>query len=294
MKRNLNKILAFASISLLLASCSDDDQTGDSLINNSPVNATLMVDNNNIMVSENGSNLEYTITAQLDAPSNAQVVIDLAQTGGTANGDDIHIESPIIIPAGSTSGTALVEIIPTGNVEEDETFTITATDRGNLNLADFAFNGTITDDYVNNIISFEVDWSGEVAYTLPNNTQLIMDLCDIDFDFLIFDSAFNIVPLYDAATGACPEAIGINSAVLADGTYYLAVDMYENVLSQYGANDTITINVAYSQHYENTSDDAFGAGGFIDESFTLADGSGTVPVATLEVVDGHMYTVTPL
>ena len=147
--KKINKLLFLFALctGVVTTSCSEDDNTGDSLINNTKVNVTLTTDagNNNVIISETLVPIDYTVTATLSEPSAAQIVIDLAQTSGATDGVDIHLPT-IIIPAGATSATGIIEIeIPSGDLESDVTFSIGATSRGNTNSFDFDFNITITD-----------------------------------------------------------------------------------------------------------------------------------------------------
>ncbi len=229
-----------------------------------------------------------TVEVSVDVPVKLSTDIILAQTGGTANGSDFTV-SNITIPAFQTTGTGSITILKTGDIEGDETLEITA----NANIGNMismngseTFSFVIEDDYLTDVIGFEIGWEGSYTYDSEDPPQEVtFDFCDIDFDVAILDSALNDMGLNDAATGACPEEIDL--AALPDGLYYISLVLYDNPFAVHAVNQALPVSITYNQEF-------FISGSFVDNSFTTDSTGGQVEVATLEITDGHVMVVTPL
>ncbi len=287
--KNITKLLfVITTLALVFVGCDKDDYTGHSRVNYVAPTVTFSTSGgNNISFQETSIDVdngeEVVIEATLSEAVQFDIYIDLTQTGGTVDGSDYEV-SRIYIPSLQTTGTGTVTFFKTGNVEGDETLELTANaNSANVNGSD-VFNFTIEDDYVNDVISFTFDWSGSYSYTPFGSVEVTADYCDIDMDFLLFDSAFNNIPPWDAATGSCPEHFDLSG--LADGSYYLVSDMWDNPLAALNTNQDMPITVSYNQDY-------FGSGEFVYNGYNTNDTSGMYIIAVLEVSGGYNYVVTP-
>lgn len=295
MKKYINKIGLLALSGLLFTACNDDDNTGDSLTTSSPTNITLSaltttIDESAIDADDSNTYM-VTFTATIPQAVAQDAVIDVWQSGGTADSDDYHFtgDDYIIIPAGSTSGSISVEVYQTGDMEGDETIVFGAEERrGYHSLTPFTHTVTITNDYINDVLDLTLSWDAEIV----EGDVTLTSLCDIDYDLLIADGAGNVLG-YIAGTSACPEHGSVSG--LADGTYYLLADLYDNPLVGYGFTNTIPLTLEYSQDYFPTS------GTILNSSQNLSmpgDPSGNLGyltgMALLEVSGGYNYTVTAL
>lgn len=290
MKKIYKSLFLLALSGVVLTSCDEDGgNTGESLIDYNNIGATISTASQSITVSEkevysNGGEVHIPFTVTLAAPSTADAVIDLTQTGGSADADDFHVSS-LVIPAGSTTGTGSIDLYSNGYIEDVETIELTASTRGNFNLNDFTMDITINDDYINDNIDFTLAWDG--TYTAEGTgATLELDYCAIDFDIFIYDSEFTDLGIYDGATGNCPEHVTLSG--LPDGTYYIAVDLYANPLSDFGATVSVPLTLSWSQEYFEDQ-----AGSITFEGYTMADTSGTFGVAQVTIENGHIFTVTP-
>ncbi len=284
MKNILKNISLFIVAFAVLNSCEDsDDNTGESLIDYSSVAITVVASDNDVIIMEAGlsDDAVYTVTASITESVPVELVIDLVQTGGNAGSDDFEL-STITIPAGALTGSGSITIFSSGDVEGDETLSVGAVSRANGNVAAFTFNANITDDYINDVLDLTLAWDG----TASSGDVTIDSFCDIDFDLILYDSAFNSMG-YIAGTSACPETGGLGG--LPDGTYYLVTDLWSNPFSGLGFTDTIPVSISWSQDYFPDT-----AGTITSDAYTLADTSGLGGlIVVLEVANGYEFTLSP-
>lgn len=286
MKNILNKIGVFTLACLAFTSCdSEDDNTGDSLINYSPATVTLssssptMFDESAID-ADDASTFQIEVTATLTEAQPVDAVIDLVQVGGSASSSDYEAHT-ITIPAGSLMGSATVDIMQTGDIEGDETLQITGKSRANFNVSPFTFNATIGNDYINDHLDLVLSWEG----TAVLGDLSLISYCDLDFDLILYDATFTQLG-YVLGSSACPEEDYLNG--LPDGTYYLVTDLYSNPYFEIGFTDIIPLTLSWSQEYFETS------GSLSTEAYTLSseDGLGGL-IVVLEVTNGYEYTLSP-
>ena len=287
MKNIFKTIGVLALSSVLFTACDEDDYTGNSVINYTPATVTLSTASATsfseaAIDADDATTYTATITANVSEPQPVQVVLDLVQTGGSANSSDFAAGT-ITIPAGGTSASATVEIMKTGDIEGDETLMIGAVARNNANVAPFEYMVTITDDYINDVLDVELTWEGSVDFE-DDYTTATYDLCAIDFDLLIYTAAGADTGLYDAATGACPEHVDLSQ--LPDGDYILVASLYANDYSTLGLGETVPLVMNYSQEYFDTE------GSISLANYTTDMASGDTPVANV-TKSGYNYTVTP-
>lgn len=290
MKNILKTIGAVALSSVILTSCNEDDHTGQSLIDYSPVTVSLSSTSaTSFMESaidpDDASTFTVTIDATIPEVQPINIMLDIVQTGGTADSNDIVINS-FSIPAGQTSASGTVEILQTGDIEPDETFSLTVVSRENAIVGAYEFNGEIVNDYINDVLEMELNWDGTVEFETDNSSGQY-DFCGMDFDVLVYDPVtFADLGMYDAATGACPEHIDFDSST-PDGDYLMVVDLYDNPYSTLGLSADVPVTLHYSQEY-------FGAdtNGSITTVYNTDDAAGTRELATI-TKSGYTYTITP-
>lgn len=293
MKKILKQITLLSLTGLLFVGCSEDDYTGLSQIDYSKRTVTLTSSSNNVTFDEtlidpdDASTYSVTVTANISEAAPVNIVIPLVQTGGTGDSGDFSAGT-ITIPAGFTSASTTVEILQDceSGVEGNETLEIGAANNiANANVNPFTLNITIENDWVNDVIEFEFDWSGELTYTAGVPAEVTIDFCDADIDFALADNGGNVLG-YIAATASCPEAGGFSG--LPDGTYFILAEVYDNPFEGLGLTDTMPITTTYSQCGFDT------AGSFVNSVLNTATISGDViPLATVEISGGYNYTVTP-
>lgn len=289
--KQIFKYIGIAAITCsMFISCNEDDNTGDSLINYSPVTVTLTSSENDVTVDETALTTDgyaITVTATIDNPLPIDIIIPLTNISGTGTSEDFTAEN-IVIPSSLTSASTTVYINKTGNIEGNETLTIGAIEDSMIanvsSVNAFALNVDINNDYVDYSFTMNFAWEG---YVFPEDPDSDSDLpfCDMDADFYFLDSGFNDTGIYDAATGSCPEELVIDGSAFADGTYYIYADLWANPYSGAGYGMAVPITLTYGQGYENgiypetvsspsfqfSTDDTAGAGGMIME-FEIAAG----------------------
>lgn len=288
MKNILKNIGLLVFTGVLFTACDEDDFTGASQIEYSPATVTLSslsptVFDESAIDEDDASTYEITIDATLAAAQPTEAIIDLMQVGGSADGSDFHAGT-ISIAAGDTSGSATVEILRTGDVEGDETLSIGGKARANFNVAAFEHTVTIQNDYINDVLDLELNWDGEFSVE-DDFSSATYDFCGIDFDVLIYDAGFADTGIYDAATGACPEHVGFGPG-MADGDYYIVVDLWSNPYSGLGAGVTVPVALNYSQEFFETS------GSIPTAAYTTDAAGGTIAIAIV-TKSGNDYTVVP-
>ncbi|WP_417858979.1 hypothetical protein [Xanthomarina gelatinilytica] len=291
--KKINKMLFLVALSvgIFTTSCSEDDYTGASMINYSSPTVTLSTASTNVVVDESAipedGEFLIPVTASISEPVLADIHIPLVQTGGTADAHDFDLGT-MIITSGTTSATTNIVIYNTCDtgVEGNETLTVSFADNiANAKMTPFSMDISIENDWVNDVIEFEFDWSGELTYTAGVPAEVTIDFCDADIDFALADNGGNVLG-YIAATASCPEAGGFSG--LPDGTYFILAEVYDNPFSGLGLTDTMPITTTYSQCGFDT------AGSFVNSVLNTATISGDViPLATVEISGGYNYTVTP-
>src|SRR5690606_19399662 len=201
--KNSIKYLSLSALILTgLTSCEDDDFEGVDTVSYSPVTVTLTADDNDVTVVETDGTAVYTITASISAPQELDYPVTFEQTAGDATkGVDFDFDDALIIYAGTTSATASVVVYQTGDIENDETFTISAmTQDSNISLTPFTFNGTITGDYINDVLDLVLSWDGSAS----QDGVTIESFCGMDLDLLLLDQNGILID-YIVGTGDCPE-----------------------------------------------------------------------------------------
>ncbi|PHS08444.1 MAG: hypothetical protein COA88_06890 [Kordia sp.] len=298
--KQIFKYIAIAAISCsVFTSCNEDDNTGDSLINYSPVTVTLTSSENDVVLNETAIDADngyaITVTATIDSPLPIDIIIPLTKISGTATGEDFTAGS-ITIPSSLTSASVTVIIHQTGNAEGDETLTIGAIDSSMIpnvsSVNAFALNVEINDDYIDYSFSMNFAWDGYVHEADEDGDHGFLPFCDMDIDFYFIVGGADS-GIYDAATGSCPEELVIDSSIYADGTYMIYADLWANPYSAAGYDVSVPLTITYSHGYE---------GSFIPETiaspifeYNTNDGTGAgAMVMEFEILSGVVTSVTLL
>jgi hypothetical protein len=288
--KNIIKYMCLSlSFGLLLTSCDDnEDYTGGSVLDYkaSPITVT----SSEASYTFNEANIDedepstYTVTlsASIEETQPVDAYVTFSQTDGTADENDYSVGS-IKIPAGATSGSTTVEVNYTGDIEGSESFTLMAKTIGNFTLAsDFSVTINI-EDKINDILELSTNWSGEKTIDIIRGSTATLDFCDIDIDVLLYTDT-GVLVQYLGATLDCPEKGSISG--LADGDYYIVLQVYSNPLADFGSTDALPVTITYNQEH-------FISGSFVHNSLNLSSQGDLIAVASLKV-SGYNYTVEPL
>lgn len=283
MKKIIKYICLSLSFGILLTSCDNEDYTGNSVLDYTDTSisvsssATSYTFNEALIDPDDASTYTVEITATIATPQYVNAIISFSQIAGNANEDDYSV-GEIVIPAGSTSGSAKIEINYTGDIEGSESFTLSAAADGNFNLSN-AYNVTVNiQDKVNDELSVTTTWCGE---SKPYN-KVTVDFGGIDIDVKLYSDAGVFIGYYGAGA-TCTETGTLTG--LADGDYFLVFDLFANPFSGIGSTETVPVTFTYSQDYFGTE------GSFTYTGITLADSPDEYLAATISV-SGYNYTIT--
>ena len=288
--KNILKTMGLVALSgIFFTACNEDDNTGESVIDYTPATITL-ASTSPTMIDESGidgtdaSTYQIEVVATLAEPQPVNAVIDLVQVGGSADSADFEGHT-ITIPAGSTTGSATVDILQTGDIEGDETLVIGGSSRANFNIASFEHTVTITNDYINTFIDLELDWEGEVTIEEEDVSSTTVELCAIDFDVVLFDASTFANLGYLMATASCPES---DSYSFGDGEYLLIAELYDNPHAGFGDTSDVPLTLNFNHEYFDNSGSIVVTG-----AFNLSATTGQAPIAYLTVSNGgQTYEVT--
>lgn len=313
MKNKLKSIFLLAlSAGLLATSCSEDDHTGHSMINFTSPTVTIMASENPVIVDESlidpddeGDGYVIEVTASIPEPVFVDIHIPLVQTDGTADSSDFEAGT-IIIVSGTTSASADVTIWREceSGVEGTETLAIEAGDNiANANLNPFTLDVLIDNDWVNDVLEISVGWEGTYTFEDEIGAEVTIDFCEIDVDTILVDDMGNALA-YISGGSDCIEEGGISG--LADGTYYIVADIYDNPFpGEYYdedgevVNEDVPFTTTYSQCGFPGTSGSFVTEGLTTETVTPPTSQHqllgvAVALATVEVSGGYNYIVTPL
>ena len=244
MNKNI-KLFSLVLATLFVASCDNKDTTGQSTLEVTPnvvatvsaVTSTLSFTATNTVAEANANEFEYKVT--LSAAQSKDIHFQVSQIAGTATEDaDFTFDHEIVIPAYSTVGTAKIKILKDRTKEVTETLTLQIGDitTANATLVPKTVSFSIT-NYVSTFLdlsfafnrSFNLGFNNPWVATLPSSGT-VYNLCQIsyDMDFYVLNSTFNDIGNTQAATGACVEKMSLNGATLANGTYYVVYDIFDD------------------------------------------------------------------
>ena len=224
MKNKFIKI-SFSFLALLLMfSCeSNDDYTGDSVVNatNPSLTVSLGFSNTETLIEKEAS---YAFTVSISEAQIADVIVNLVQTAGTATaGSDFSMPSSVTILKGTMSTTSEITIHSDELVEETETVTIQI-GLGNESNVNSVASETVTFNIANltdGDLVVGMDWNA--SSTVTDNYGKEIGAYDLGDLRLLLTDGTNIL---DAADGAVAETYTL-VANAPDGVYYIVADFYD-------------------------------------------------------------------
>ncbi len=293
MKNKIKYPLLGLTLGLLsMASCENDDATGFSNLivnditgNIAPSSSNLTFDTTLNVNEGNEDTFEYTVT--LSDVQAVDIHVKVSQVEGDAVlGEDVEAEE-IVIPAYSLSGTGTIKVLTDCAIESNETITIKI---GGETVANASIPAKLVKLNIQNsnssVLDLYFNFNQNIVYGNPATETSLCDL-GYDVDFYVLDSNFDDTGIYDAATGNCQEHLPLETADLADGTYYIYYDIYDNVgidsFFSGSENFAIPITVDYSK-CGSLNESQFAQ----EEQFQIQSGqaSGSDYVLTIEIVNG--------
>ena len=223
MKNKFIKI-SFSFLALLLMfSCeSNDDYTGDSVVNatNPSLTVSLGFSNTETLIEKEAS---YDFTVSISEAQIADVIVNLVQTAGTATaGSDFSMPSSVTILKGTMSTTSEITIHSDELVEETETVTIQI-GLGNESNVNSVASETVTFNIANltdGDLVVGMDWNA--SSTVTDNYGKEIGAYDLGDLRLLLTDGTNIL---DGADGAVAETYTL-VANAPDGVYYIVADFY--------------------------------------------------------------------
>ena len=285
---NINKytLVSLLSLSALFFSCDKDDATGDSTIDAvEGVTGVITVPSTTVIEVAEEDEETFNFSVTIDKPQVVDIHLRVQQISGSAHaGDDFEIPTEIVIPAYSTTASGTVKILSDCEAEGFEDFTIQigdiATSNATIPSKTISFN-------IENVLKNDLDLT--FAYNKNFTIAAVgYSLCQIgyDMDYYLLDADFNDTGIYDAATSACPaEHLTLTAGDIADGTYYIFYDIYDdgNLSNAYHDPFTIPTLVSYERCGGINPANFPQEEAFVPKSI---DGSGSEYVITVKVNNG--------
>jgi hypothetical protein len=305
MKNKINSLALLIVLSSLgFTSCdNNDDATGEStlIVNSGVTGAVASVTAGLSLTAVNNVNefdentYVYSVTLSKAQPVDVHVAV--RQIAGTATEDaDFEMDHTVVIPAYSTSATGSIKFLNDVYKEAEETLTIQI---GDVSTSNASLAAKTISFSINNYVSTKLDlafaFNHEFGIGFNNpyfSVGTIYNLCGVgyDMDFYLLDSSFADTGNYGAATGACVEKLSLNGATLANGTYYIVYDIYDdaNLAATYHDAFDIPVTVTYGKA------GAIDPATFLQEEAFVAtstDGTGSDFVISFELLNGVFKVV---
>ena len=225
MKNKFIKVsFSFLALLLMFSCDSNDDYTGDSVVNASSPSLTVSLgfSNTETLIEQEAS---YAFTVSISEAQIADVIVNLAQTAGTATaGSDFSMPSSVTILKGNMSATGKITIHSDELVEETETATIQIGLGNESNVNNIA-SETVTFNIANltdGDLVVGLSWAASSTVT-DNYGKEIGAYTLADLRLLLTDSPYTTV--YASADGATAETY-VLSAAAPDGDYSFVADFY--------------------------------------------------------------------
>ena len=260
-----------------------------------PANATTTILNDDVptisitvgptsVAEDDAPNMIYTVT--LNSPSSSAISVGYTIGGTATNGTDYAtITSPLVIPAGSTTGTITVDPNVDATIESDETVVLTLTAGTGYTVgAPNAATGTIANDDTPTVsiavspASISEDGATNATFTVTRSTSLL--------------SATTVnVALTGTAVSGSDFTGGLTSVVIPSGATSATFTIDPTADGSVEANETVIYSIAAGADY------TIGA----PASATLTIANDDVPSASITVAPASVlengtpnliYTVT--
>lgn len=164
--KKMKKLKLFSALllsTLFLASCDNDDATGESTLEvaegvTGTISLVSPLTSSQTVREADEDTFDFTIT--LNKPQAIDIHISIVQIDGTADGDDFEFDNDIVIPAYTLTGSGSISIHNDSLDEDDETVTLRI---GNVNTS----NATVASSIVTFVIN---DCYSDLAGTYPYST----------------------------------------------------------------------------------------------------------------------------
>ncbi|HEX8562545.1 MAG TPA: hypothetical protein VF676_06145 [Flavobacterium sp.] len=244
MRKYLKWGAALLFANLALVSCEDNDENLSEERIDKPV---LTVENVTLSGME-GSEVTFTVTSDRPISQDIDLKLEVVNDESEATfrdfvavgGDETTLDGGgfgegqigymLTFPAFATSHTFTISLDRDLLIEGTENLELYLRSAGNGNglVAEGSDRITVAvSDYVSNDIGIRLDWSGDSFDDFGSAVE--GDFHDYDFDIYVFDAAtFDEVSEYAGATGALPENVELLNDELADGEYYIIVDLFDS------------------------------------------------------------------
>ena len=238
----LKSIVSLFIASIMLTSCNDDENfTNHGTIDatSKPIVSIDFPQSSPIILVESDS--KYPFSINIPNAVNWDVVLKLGVSESNAtNGEDFIIPNEIVIPAGSKTASATIEILSDDLIEMEESFTIS--------IGDIITGGTTTPKIITFTISnlssgdlnTALSWASSEKITDNRGDEIsATDLADLKL--LLVDVDGNILKEYNTPGF---ESFDLPSLV-PDGDYYIAaewVSRHPEVQVFYDIDLTVTFN----------------------------------------------------
>lgn len=289
MKKSIIKIIGLLAFSVMVSSC-DTDQDVASVVDIAKPAMTITFPT--AVTANEGDLVPFTLDLSAPVGQDFDVYIVMQQNGSTANELDTDVSAATVnttfqkrvtVPAFSTSFSGVIKIATDDLVEGDETLIISL---GDTRTSAVSFVPVISTITIKNVVSdvLNLVFNYDATFT-SSGTEYT--LCDIgyDMDFYVLDAAMNDTGNYGAATGDCPEDLDLDLTDLADGTYYIFYDIYDDAGLSAAPHTPFVIPITV----DYIRSGGIEAGTFAQESEfapNSTDGSGSDYVVTIEVANG--------
>jgi len=290
MKLTMNKIyrllLILVVVSFGFTSCDDEDFTGHSSL--VPTSPTISISApSSITIDEQDTTFSWTVTMSEAQIVDVAIYVTVAEGTTATEHDDFDIEnsnSRVYIPAGSTTGTAMVTLYADDDTrEETEMLMIQIGDSRTANASITPTTVAIT---INNTPDFAPLETVTLTAVWDNGDETAVgeSFCssfDVDVLFLVEDfSGYH--PDFSMATGSCPE---VGDLDWADGHYWVTTNLYGSVdLGEFATDIPVSLQLT---RYNNDGSVASSSTVLIDEQLhSDDDGSSLYLVGYITVTNG--------
>lgn len=233
--------------------------------------------------------VSFTIDENLKLDGVANISVNPASTA-TADVDFHLNESSVTLHPWQTDYSFTFDVFSDIILEGDETVIFDISTSAEPFFADAEGQSVTVNivDFVTDDLYLTFDWDVQFEF----GGDLYTTCPFVDIDVYVLDEEGNDLGIYDAATGACPEGMIINSD-WEDGTYYLASNMWDNgVLQGLDINTTYTMTVSgYRQAKIDFSDFVVADNWFSDDLDQANDGNADFKEVGILEIAGNVYTV---
>lgn len=225
--KNYKKIFSIVlSLMLLLfvASCTQEENTGDSTLNPTSPTVSIALDFiEPVTLIENDSVFEYTVS--LSETQLVDIKLHVSQIDGTADADDYEMTNLLTIPAGYTTAKGSIKILSDDIPEDTETLNIQIGDNRTANgdLTPIGANFTIL-NFEDGDLAIDLEWAMSTP-TTDNSGNVIGPTDFADLRLLVSTTPDNENVIGGSDGGGFEHYVFSGSE--PDGDYYVVADFYD-------------------------------------------------------------------